>query len=185
MDIMNRNTWNLVNRNQPKTYDPGPTAISAGIQSARLSQATQTFVRRVGEVSEDLYTVAPAEGEWDLKQLAAHAGEICIYWANQIKIIRAQPGAPFGRTMDDPARAAYIEDHRNDSMDTLLAVIETNAAEAAALLRSFTEDEWADLTGVHPARGLMSLDAIAAAFLADHAEEHLQQLDGTLAAIQK
>jgi hypothetical protein len=135
-------------------------------------------------VSPELHTVAPTEGEWNLKQLAAHAGEICTYWANEIQHLRAQPGAKFGRTMDDPARAQYIEDHRNDSMEQLLGTIEKNAAEASALLKTFTEDEWADITGVHPARGPMPLDSIASAFLADHAEEHLKQLDETLAAIK-
>ena len=168
-----------------RAYDPGPTAISAGIQSARLAQAAQTFVARVRAVPDELHTVAPAEGEWNLKQLAAHAGEICAYWANEIKLIRTTPGVPFGRTMDDPARARYIEDHRNDSMDALLGTIEQNSAEASALLLTFTEDEWADVTGVHPARGPMSVDAIASAFLADHAEEHLKQLDETLTAIRK
>lgn len=185
MESIQGNTWNVVGKQAGKSYDPGPTAIGAGIQSARITQATQAFVNRVRQVPPELHTVAPAPGEWNLKQLAAHAGEICAYWANEIKKIRAQPGANFGRTMDDAARAQYIEDHRNDSMDSLLAAIEKNSADATALLKSFTEDEWADVSGVHPARGAMTLDAIAATFLATHAEEHLQQLDDTLKAIQK
>jgi hypothetical protein len=142
-------------------------------------------VARVRAVPDELHTVAPAEGEWDLKQLAAHAGEICAYWANEIKLLRAKPGVPFGRTMDDPARAQYIEDHRDDPMDVLLVTIEKNSADASALLLTFTEDEWADVSGVHPARGAMSLDAISSAFLAGHAQEHLKQLDETLAAIRR
>jgi hypothetical protein len=168
-----------------RTYEPGPTAINAGIQAARLEQAAQRFVLRVRQVPSQYHETAPAPGEWNLKQLAAHAGEICAYWAEQIRRIRGEPGGPFGRTMDDAARAQYIEDHRGDAMEALLAAIERNSTEAARLLRSFTEDEWAAVSGVHPARGLMPLDAIATAFLADHAEEHLKQLDETVAAVQR
>jgi len=113
---------------------------------------------------------------------AAHEAEICAYWAQQLAYLKSNPGQPFGRTAEDPDRVKYIEDHKNDPLDDLISTIRLSADQAAAALRAFNDDEWSRITGIHSRRGVMDMDFISNLFLAGHAEEHLKQLDETLAA---
>ena len=139
---------------------------------------------RALQVPVHLFTVAPAPGEWTVKELAAHSAEIYPYWAKQIVWLRSHPGLPFGRTASDPDRISFVEEHRRDPLASLLERIRVGAAEAATALRAYSDEEWGRVTGVHSARGEMHMDAIAQLFIVGHAEEHLEQLEQTLAAIE-
>jgi hypothetical protein len=152
-------------------------------EAARLLQAASRFMERIKRVSPELLTKAPEPGEWTLMELAAHSAEIYPFWAKWIVWLKDHSGQPFGRTASDPDRIKFVEDHKTDSLDSLLALIQRGADEAARALGSYSEDEWKRITGVHAARGEMTMDAISNLFLAGHAEEHLHQLDETLAKI--
>jgi hypothetical protein len=149
-------------------------------QAVRIEQAVSAFVDRIRGVSPGLLTRAPAPGEWDLMQLAAHCAEIYGYWAKQVAELRLNPAQPFGRTAADPQRAQFIEDHRGDPLEGLIARMQDGAAEAAMVLCAFDDDEWITVTGLHSGRGLMDMDSICRLFLTGHAEEHLNQFDQTL-----
>ncbi len=158
---------------------------SNGEQEAqRLERAVSAFLERLRTVPGELQTRAPAAGEWHAKELAAHQAEIFGYWAQQLAYLKTNPGQPFGRTAEDPDRIKYVEDHKDDSMDDLVSRITLGADQAAAALRSFTDEEWARITGLHSRRGVMDMDFVSDLFVAGHAEEHLKQLDETLAAVR-
>ena len=152
-------------------------------EAVRLERAVDAFVQRVQTLPKELLTRAPAPGEWSVAELAAHSAEIYPYWAKQISYLRGNPGSPFGRTASDSERIGFIERHKGDPIESLLAAIKNGAAEAAAALYAFSDDEWRTVTGLHSARGEMDMDYISNLFLAGHAEEHLEQLDETLAAL--
>ena len=157
---------------------------SSGEQEAqRLERAVAAFVERLQTVPPALQTRAPADGEWNVKELAAHEAEIFAYWGQQLAFVQAHPGQPFGRTAEDPDRIKYVEDHKNDQLDDLVQRIRLGADQAAAALRAFTDDEWVRVTGVHSRRGEMDMDFISDLFVAGHAEEHLKQLDATIVAV--
>ena len=82
-----------------------------------------------------------------------------------------------------PRVASVVEEHKSDSLESLSQAIRTGSAEAAAALRSYSDHEWQTITGIHAARGEMDMDFIAQLFIAGHAEEHLHQLDETLAKL--
>lgn len=152
-------------------------------EASRLESAVAAFLGRLRAVSPDLLTRAPAEGEWTVKELAAHQAEIFGYWAHQLAYVKANPGQPFGRTAEDPGRIKYVEDHKDDSVEELTSAIRLGADQAAAALRAFSDEEWRRITGLHSRRGVMDMDFISNLFVAGHAEEHLKQLDETLAAV--
>jgi uncharacterized damage-inducible protein DinB len=143
----------------------------------------QAFLDRVENVPNELLRTPPTEGEWSVAELSAHSAEIYGYWAKQIDFLRANPGKPFGRTMADPDRIGFVEQHKNDSLASLSAAIRSSSAEAARALRAYDDERWRTVTGLHSARGEMDMDYISNLFLAGHAEEHLEQLDQTLAAL--
>lgn len=152
-------------------------------EAARLETAVKAFVERLQPLSTRIARRQPDDGEWSVGQLAAHCSEIYPYWAKQISALRQNPGKPFGRVATDAERIQYVDDHKNDTLETLVAAIQRGAAEAAAALRSYSDDEWRAVTGIHSARGEMDMDFIANLFLAGHAEEHVKQLDETLAKV--
>jgi hypothetical protein len=152
-------------------------------EAARLERAVSAFLDRLQLVPPELTFRVPAEGEWNVRQLAAHEAEICAYWAQQLAYLKTNPGQPFGRTAEDPDRIKYVEDHKNDPIEELASTIRLGADQAAAALRAFNDDEWSRITGVHSRRGVMDMDFISELFLAGHAEEHLKQLDETIAAV--
>jgi len=154
-------------------------------EAARLERAVEAFVERVGQVPDEVFHKSPTEGEWSVAEIAAHSAEIYGYWAKQIAELRGRPGEPFGRTAADPERIKFVEDHKHDSRTSLLAEIRRSAAEAAGALRAYTAEEWRTVTGLHAARGMMDMDFIANLFISGHAEEHLEQLDATVAAVTK
>ncbi len=159
--------------------------VSNGQQEAvRLESAVGAFVDRVQAVPEGLFHTPPAPGEWSVGELAAHSAEIYAYWAKQIDFLRANPGKPFGRTISDPDRIAFVEQHKNHPRENLVAAIQASAAEGATALRAYNDEQWRTTTGLHSARGEMDMDAISNLFIAGHAEEHLEQLDQTLKAVQ-
>lgn len=153
-------------------------------EAVRLEHAVGGFLDRLQAVPPELQGRAPAEGEWSVRELAAHEAEICAYWAQQLTYVKANPGKPFGRTAEDPDRIKYVEDHKNDPIDNLRSAIKLGADQAAAALRTFNAEEWSSITGVHSRRGVMDMDFISELFLAGHAEEHLKQLDETIAAVR-
>jgi DinB superfamily len=160
------------------------TTSSGEREADRLEGAVATFLQRLQAVPADLQTRPPAEGEWTVKELAAHEAEIFGYWGQQLAFVKANPGQPFGRTAEDPDRIKYVEDHKDDPLDELVSAIKLGSDEAAAALRAFSTEDWGRVTGVHSRRGVMDMDAISNLFVAGHAEEHLKQLDETLAAIR-
>ena len=151
-------------------------------EAVRLERAVSEFLRRLEGVPEGLLTHAPAEGEWNVKELAAHEAEIFGYWAQQLAYLKTNRGQPFGRTAEDPDRIRYVEEHKDDSVHDLVSAIRLGADQAAAALRAFTDEEWRTITGLHSRRGVMDMDFISNLFVAGHAEEHLKQLDETIAA---
>jgi len=159
--------------------------VSNGQQeAARLERAVGAFLDHLPAVPERLLHTPPAEGEWSIGELAAHSAEIYSYWAKQIDFLRANPGKPFGRTAADPDRISFVERHKNDPLDRLVAAIRASSAEGATALRAYSDEQWRTVTGVHSARGEMDMDAISNLFIAGHAEEHLHQLEQTLTALE-
>jgi uncharacterized damage-inducible protein DinB len=157
---------------------------SNGEQEARrLEQAVNTFIERVQRVPAELLDREPAPGEWNVKQLAAHSAEIYPYWADQIRRLKTNAGKPFGRTASNPDRIRFVEEHQGDTLERLIQDIRRGAEDAATALRSYTDEEWRTVTGIHAVRGEMDMDFIADLFLAGHAEEHLHQLHETLAKV--
>jgi hypothetical protein len=152
-------------------------------EAVRLEAAVKTFVERLQQLPPDVVRRQPDDGEWSVGQLSAHYSEILPYWARQITALRENSGKPFGRVASDANRIQFVEDHKNDAVDSLVASIKNGAAEAARALRGYSDDQWRSVTGVHAARGEMDMDAISNLFLAGHAEEHVTQLNETLAKV--
>ena len=111
-------------------------------EARRLEQAVEAFIERLQRIPAEKLEREPAPGEWNVKQLAAHSAEIYPFWANQIRWLKSNRGKPFGRTAADPDRIRFVEEHRSDSLEQLIQAIRTGSSDAAAALRSYSDEEW-------------------------------------------
>jgi hypothetical protein len=159
------------------------TSSNGEQEAARLERAVSAYAEMARKISPEFLASVPAEGEWTIGELTAHSAEIYHYWAVEVQKLKSNPHQPFGRTATDSERIAFVEQHQNDPLPALIETMERGASEAAAVLRSFSDEEWRTVTGQHSARGIMDMDFISNLFIAGHAEEHLKQLEETLSTV--
>lgn len=123
----------------------------------------------------------PESGErWDRGQVWAHLSEFIPYWIAQAGPVRhGQPSGesvPFGRTKADPERIEAIERDRREPVSALWEDTRSDIGGLRAFLGTVQPDEW-DMRGLHPTRGVMTLDQAVEMFLVGHLEQHADQLE--------
>ena len=116
-------------------------------------------------------------------KVLAHVAEYLSYWAAQAAAVasRADGDQPFGRTHDDPARIVAVQRHARDELSEVRPRIERAVREAGSVLRTIPDAQWTR-SGEHPRRGRMTVAQIVDAFMLDHTDEHLAQLESSVAA---
>jgi len=148
----------------------------------RLQGSVRRLLADVERLPADVLYREPQAGEWPVMSTLAHVSEILPYWAHQAENITRNPGAPFGRTHEDPDRIAAVDQHSRDSLTAIAARIRAGLDESVSALRSLPADAWAT-AGQHPRRGSMTVEQVIDAFLLDHVEDHAAQIGATLAAL--
>jgi DinB superfamily len=128
-----------------------------------------------------LYT-APAEGEWSVMALFAHLTDVLTYWPDVATGIAAEPGRPFGRTLDDPDRTGAVLTHGADPVDQMLAAFAAAGAQAQARLAEIPEAGWA-ATGMHPKWGEITVADMVRRTLTRHLAGHWEQAKAAYQAV--
>jgi hypothetical protein len=159
----------------------------------RVPEPTEGFVLRIDEVGrrlEALATLAPAphgltepdkpSGEqWEWGQVWAHLGEFVSYWMGEIKKIIESDGeqpVPFGRVKTNPVRVEAIEADRHRPPRELMERLASQLRGLRVLLTGLTPEDW-QKQGVHETLGVMNVQGIVDMFLAQHLEDHAEQLN--------
>ena len=118
------------------------------------------------------------EAAWGPPEVLAHVAEMLPYWLGEVeRILAGPPGAavPFGRIGTDQLRIAIIERDRSLPVGELFDRIDLGLDRWTQRVQALTADEWSRL-GSHPTRGDMTIAAIADRQIAEHTEEHVEQL---------
>jgi hypothetical protein len=152
-------------------------------QADRLEAAVSELLSRADGLSADLLLRDPGPEDWSAMKVLAHVAEYLGYWSVQAAAVasRATDGEPFGRTHDDPARIVAVQRHAHDALSEVRPRIDRAVREAARVLRTIPEAGWAR-SGTHPRRGVMTVSQIVDAFILEHTDEHLAQLDSSIVA---
>ena len=129
-----------------------------------------------------LYKI-PAENEWSIMQNLAHIVEIMPYWANEIEKLVAHPGQNFGRTQQHEGRLKAISEHGGDSLEQVKEALPGSYVRLQQVLDNLRDSDL-ELTGVHPRFGEKSLDWFIEDFVTGHLIAHLEQIRGTLNAVE-
>ena len=159
-------------------------------QITRLEDAIANLMGLRGQVDAgapwplaDTWGVEP-EASWGPPELLAHVEEYLRYWMGEIERVLDGDGrdpVAFGRVASDTLRLGVIGRDRTLPLRELFARIESDAARVSARLAQLSEAD-AARTGMHPARGAMTVREMTEPFLVGHTEGHVTQLREILAA---
>lgn len=126
------------------------------------------------------------EALWGPREVLAHLAEMLAFWYGQHGLIVEAgrgPGdaVPFGRNTTDEARLIVIGRDRVFPIGDLFDLVDDGIARwerrAAA-----TTDAQGRFVGLHPRLGEMTADHVRDRMVVTHLEDHLAQLEATLAA---
>jgi len=157
--------------------------MTAAVDSllARLADAERRLVEHAdAPLASGLTDPDSGTGErWEAGQVWAHLAEFPDYWLAQAQRVVALPTnepVPFGRVKTDAGRIEAIERDRHTDPAALLERVRASLGRVTDAARSLPPEVWTR-RGMHPTRGEMSVQQIFETFIANHLEEHANQLD--------
>jgi hypothetical protein len=126
------------------------------------------------------------EAFWGPREVLAHLEEMLSFWYGQHGIIVEAgrgPGdaIPFGRIASDEARVLILERDRRFPVDDLFELVDDGIARWERRTAATTAAQGA-CVGLHPRNGNMTADEVRDRMIVTHLEDHLAQLEGSLAA---
>lgn len=155
---------------------------SGEAQANRLEHVYEEVAKLLREpgVASRLGTAA-SQGEWSAMQTLGHMTEMIPYWLKHCQTLIAATGAPptFGRTAGSPERLAGIAQGASADPDALLRQLREEVRAAASLIRQLSPAERGK-RGISTEHGEMTVAQAIEAFIVDHAEEHLAQVQTAL-----
>ena len=137
-----------------------------------LRECSNIVVRELSMLDEDELVHSPGDGEWCLKEIAAHlrdAEELAL------KQLRAISEAKRGQIPAwDIDLLPAERDYRSMDLGDLLSEMRELRQEVTYLLWGLDDRDW-QATGEHPYRGAVSIETLARE-LAQHDLEHLAEV---------
>ncbi len=154
-------------------------------QVERMRTARDNLVRMRTRIDRSLPPPddLPRRREWVAREVLAHTVEMLPYWLGEIERVIAGPiePVPFGRTQADLVRMLTVDRDRTLPMFELYARLDNSLERVLRRLLELDERQ-AARRGLHRERGEMTVRQIVDVMLADHIEEHCQQLAAALDA---
>ena len=178
---------------RPKTATNGRASLSAtryngvvmeepdrqGWVLKALREAGSSLLSELYDVDEESLVWRPAEGEWSLKEIAAHlrdAEELALAQFNAFVAgsFSALPTGQAGLPAWDVDLLPQERDYQSGEIARVLASFRGMRRETTYLLWALTEADW-QRSAEHPYRGPVTLGELARE-LAQHDLEHLWQV---------
>ena len=126
------------------------------------------------------------EAEWGPPEVLGHLTEMLPYWLGEIERVLAgtpEP-VPFGRVSTDPLRIMTIDRDRSLPTRELIGRLQSSVERYARRLPELSAADWAR-NGLHPRLGEMTISAMLERFAVSHLEEHVVQLNASLAGLNE
>ena len=151
------------------------SGILPGIGEAeRLTAMVDDLAVRLAALPEASFTQRSGAEEWTAAEVVGHMTELMPYWAHRAVAIARQPGASWGRSLDDPDRVGAVRTANDLPRAEALARLRNAAHEAATVLASLNENDW-QTTGMHTERGATTIAELVKQGLVEHAASHVRQ----------
>jgi len=160
-----------------------PAKSSSGeVQANRLERVYEEVAKLLREPGVISQLRTPVGGnEWSAMQALGHMTEMIPYWLKHCQTLMAATGAPptFGRTAGSPERLAGVAHGASADPDALLRQLHEGVRAAARVIRQLSPAERGK-RGISTEHGEMTVAQAIEAFIVDHAEEHLVQVQTAL-----
>ncbi|NHC43093.1 hypothetical protein G6549_24665 [Bacillus sp. MM2020_1] len=72
--------------------------------------------------------------EWSILQIHSRLGEAVTYWLNEIQVVAAKPGSPWGRGFQDPARLKAVTNTEALSVEKVLSEVKELREQVVSVL---------------------------------------------------
>jgi len=145
---------------------------SSGWVLKALRECANSIVSELSLIDEETLCRAPADGDWCLKEIAAHLRDAEELSLRQLTEIVESAGGPLPAWDIDLFPAE--RDYRAEDLGELLSQMRELRRETTYLLWGITGSEWRS-SGEHPYRGRVTVETIARE-LAQHDLEHLAEI---------
>jgi uncharacterized damage-inducible protein DinB len=160
-----------------------PTKSGSGeAQANRLERVYEEVAKLLRDAGVALRLRTPPGGnEWSAMQTLGHMTEMIPYWLKHCQTLITATGTPptFGRTTGSPERLAGVAHGASADPDALLRQLHEEVRAAASVIRQLSPAERGK-RGISTEHGEMTVAQAIEAFIVDHAEEHLAQLQTAL-----
>jgi len=153
---------------------------SSGWVLKALRECSNIVVRELSLLSEDELLHSPGEGEWCLKEIAAHLRDAEQLALRQMSAIAEGDRRPLPAWDIDLLPAE--RDYRSADLGDLLSELRELRQETTYLLWALDDADWRE-SAEHPYRGPVTLETLARE-LAQHDLEHLAEVRRLKAALE-
>lgn len=159
------------------------TAVNKSIQT--INDSIDTILRVSKKLSEETIRWNPTKEEWSILEIVAHLNEAVPYWLNEIDRVLAEPGAKWGRGLQDPARLAAVANPDELNISEQFTVLKGLKQKIADGLGNLSEE---NLKADNPHRnfekfGNKPVSFIIDHFLEEHVEKHYSQVQRNLSKL--
>ena len=163
----------------PQQYTKRMLSYTEGKQALAVQAATaRKLGRLIRGVPISRLRKRPNPDRWSVSEILAHLVDAEIVGAYRMRLVLGSPGTPIAAYDQDTWATTGHYDRRDPrkSLEQFRVLRDGNLA----LLESLAPEQWQHF-GVHSERGNESIEHIARMF-AGHDINHLQQIEGILAA---
>jgi hypothetical protein len=163
---------------------PDAEAIERLVRAgARITDLQPRIAEREPWPLADDFGVGP-EASWGPREVLAHTAEMLPFWLGELeRVVEASRDGrphPFGRVADDAVRLGILERDRSLPLRELFERIPVGIERWVRRLRELSPEE-GSAQGVHVRDGVVPATWIRDRFVVRHLEEHVTQLEETLA----
>ena len=145
-----------------------------------LRQTQQSFLEVVDQANDQVLYRRPAKDSWTLAEVLVHMAEARQFFTGEIHKILTTSQTKIGRLLDNPQRLQTIEDHGQDSLETIRQQLIDSHEAMLDMLNGLAETDL-EKPVEHIAYGQLTLEAFIQRFLIGHDQVHVEQSHDLLA----
>ena len=142
----------------------------------RIRKSAQGLTDVIKPIPESMITRQPDEKEWSIFETAIHVRNVAMFaYGLRLRRLVYEVDPLFANYDEDSDRLADMK--KNQPVEEVVEMIAAEHRAISQILSLLSEEAW-ERSGRHPESGPLSIGFLAKR-LADHAEDHLQQIRDT------
>jgi heat shock protein HspQ len=142
----------------------------------RIRKSAQDLMDVIKPIPESMITRQPDENEWSIFETAIHVRNVAMFaYGLRLRRLVYEVDPLFANYDEDSDRLADMK--KSQPVEEVVEMIAAEHRAISQILSLLSEEAW-ERSGRHPESGSLSIGYLANR-LADHAEDHIQQIRDT------